>query len=174
MKKKILTLFIAILISIPIPSMAITQPLINICKNLTNQKLLIELPLHNVSSQKLWMDYRAITDTASAQYTLLQNAYVGNDGIMRIGDYICVALGQKYGKVGDKFIIEIGKKKVKCIFTDAKGNSETLNGEGWLDMYGNLLEILVDSNTISYDCKVMGDMNHAPALNGLVTRIWKE
>lgn len=131
------------------------------------------LPLYNITSQKLWMDYRAITDTSSPQYSIVNNAQVGTDGVLRYNGYICVALGQKYGNIGDKFLIQIGNKKVKCIFADQKKYSDTLNGEGWLDPYGNLLEIIVDANVINSDCRSMGDMNYTRALNGKVTAIWK-
>lgn len=139
----------------------------------TKQQNLKKLPLYNITSQKLWMDYRAITDTSSPQWSISRNGRVGNDGILRYNDYICIALGQEYGAVGDKFLIQIGEKKVKCILTDQKKYCDTLNGEGWLDPYGNLLEILVDSDIINSDCRQMGDMNYTPALNGEVTAIWK-
>ena len=132
-----------------------------------------ELPLYNITSQKLWMDYRAITDTSSPQWAITRSGWGGDDGILRYGDYICIALGQSYGAVGDKFIIQIGDKKVKCIIADQKKYCDTLYGEGWLDPYGNLLEILVDVNYINNDCRVMGDMNYTPALSGEVTHIWK-
>ena len=132
------------------------------------------VPVHSTSSMKLWMDYRAITNTESTQWRLIQKAQIGNDGILRIDGYICVALGRNYGQLGDRFIFLIGNKKVRCIFTDIKADSDTLNGEGWLDPYGNILEIVVDKNKINNTCRQMGDMNYTDSLSGHVTKIWRE
>ena len=131
------------------------------------------IPVYSDSSCKLWMDYRAITNTDSVQWQLLQKAVVGNDGILRIDGYVCVALGRSYGNLGDKFLFQIGNKRIKCIFTDMKANTDTLNGEGWLDPYGNILEIIVDEYTINDTCHSMGDMNYTETLEGPVKAIWK-
>lgn len=134
----------------------------------------VSLPVYSHSPCKLWMDYRTITNTDSIQWSLIQQAEVGADGILRIDGYVCVALGRNYGNLGDKFIFQIGDKKVKCIFTDMKADWDTLNNEGWLDPYGNVLEIIVDKYQISSTCRQMGDMNYSDALAGSVKNIWKE
>lgn len=132
------------------------------------------IPVYSDSSCKLWMDYRAITNTDSVQWQLLQKAIVGNDGILRIDGYVCVALGRSYGNLGDKFIFQIGNKRIKCIFTDMKADFDTLNGEGWLDPYGNILEIIVDEYQINSASRSMGDMNYTDSLSGKIIHIWRE
>ena len=131
------------------------------------------IPVYSDSSCKLWMDYRAITNTDSVQWQLLQKAVVGSDGILRIDGCVCVALGRSYGNLGDKFLFQIGNKRIKCIFTDMKADTDTLNGEGWLDPYGNILEIIVDEYAINSTCRSMGDMNYTETLEGPIKAIWR-
>ena len=131
------------------------------------------IPIYSDSSCKLWMDYRAITNTDSVQWQLLQKAVIGDDGILRIDGYVCVALGRGYGNLGDKFLFQIGNKRIKCIFTDMKADTDTLNGEGWLDPYGNILEIIVDEYAINNTCRSMGDMNYTETLEGPIKAIWR-
>ena len=132
------------------------------------------IPVYSDSSCKLWMDYRAITNIDSVQWQLLQKAVVGDDGVLRIDGYVCVALGRSYGNLGDKFIFQIGNKRIKCIFTDMKADFDTLNGEGWLDPYGNILEIIVDEYQINSVSRSMGDMNYTDSLSGKIIHIWRE
>lgn len=131
------------------------------------------MPLYSHSENKLWMDYRAVTNTRSPQYRILSQSRVGSDGILRCNGYICVALGQRYGHIGDKFSIKIGDHEVKAIMADAKKWKDTQGGNGWNDPYGNVLEIIVHDGSINSRCKAMGDMNHTDILHGRVNAIWK-
>lgn len=133
----------------------------------------IEMPVYSVTSRKPWMDYRAITDPYSPQWRITRNSVVGSDGLLRYKGYICVAMGQRYGKTGDRFIITIGGREVKCIIADSKRYQDTANGAGWTDKYGNILEVIVHSGIISSQCRSSGSMNYTSALNGSVTRIRK-
>lgn len=131
------------------------------------------MPLYSNSESKLWMDYRAVTDTRSKQYHILRNSEIGSDGILRYNGYICVALGQRYGRVGDKFSIKIHNHEVKAIMADAKRWEDTQGGNGWNDPYGNVLEIIVHDGSINSRSKAMGDMNYTDTLHGPVREIWK-
>ena len=135
-----------------------------------------EMPVYSNSSVKRYMDYMTISDPNSLQWRITrQEAVCNSDGVLETKDgYICVALGQKYGKVGDKFLITIGGKNVKCIMADAKAYCDTKDGEGWLDPYGDILEIVVNGLFINQSCRAMGNMDYCNNLSGPITRILKE
>lgn len=134
---------------------------------------LVDMPVYSVTSRKPWMDYRAITDPYSSQWRITRNSTVGYDGLLRYKGYICVAMGQRYGRSGDRFIITIGGKDVKCIIADSKRYQDTAGGAGWTDKYGNVLEVIVHSGVISSQCRAHGSMDYTDALHGRVTRIRK-
>jgi hypothetical protein len=129
------------------------------------------MPLVSTSSVKRWEDRSCISDTGSEAYTLLSQGTVDEDGLVTIDGYIAVALGQKYGRVGDKFIITIGGKRVKCIMADAKANCDT-NG-GWTGKDGHVIEMIVDSGSIPTQCQVSGDMNDCSSVQGRIEKIEK-
>lgn len=134
-----------------------------------------EMPVCSNSSMKRYMDYRTITDVNSPQYKITRESIFNNDGVLQTKDgYICVALGQKYGKVGDKFLITIGGKDIKCIMADAKAYCDTKDGEGWTDPYGDILEFVVSTEYLNQACSTMGNMDYCNNLSGPITRILKE
>ena len=121
--------------------------------------ILTPLPVMSDSPVKHYMDYRTITDTASPQYAITRQAVHEPDGRLTVDGYTCVALGQRYGEVGDRFIATIGGKEYKLIMADAKRYCDTAGGEGWCGKNGHIIEMIVDSGTLPSKCKVMGDCN---------------
>lgn len=136
------------------------------------------------SSSKTWFKsyepYQAITDKTSVQYQLIHSdqIYVGNDGLLYSNDgYIGVALGNVYGKVGDKFIIRFDNgNETKVIKLDEKATKDTVN-----DCYhktdGSMIEVLVDKDLAAQSyplaIKVWGDFNYSDKFNGAVEEIYK-
>lgn len=134
-----------------------------------------EMPLFSKSSVKRYMDYQTITDIGSPQYAIVNNSQIDDNGLLITRDgYVCVALGQEYGKVGDKFLITIGGKDIKCIMADAKAYEDTLDSAGWLDPYGDVLEFVVWRPMLNEACKTMGNMDYCSKVKGPVDRILKE
>lgn len=58
------------------------------------------------SSFKSYMDFRCITNRSSLQYKMQQQAYTDENGLRKIGEYYCVAMGTYYGNLGDKLYVE--------------------------------------------------------------------
>ena len=94
------------------------------------------------------MDYRAVTDVTSKQYQLIygDTIVIGNDGLLYDGEYIGVALGSRYGDVGDKFIITLDTgQEFKAIKLDEKADEHTYNGCHHR-MDGSVVEFVVCTN----------------------------
>lgn len=120
----------------------------------------------------LYMDYRAITDTSSKQWALQQTAWTDSQGLRRIGDDYCVALGTFYGQVGDRFRITTDKGNVYSVMmADAKG----YDSNGWYHVAGNgrinLVEFIVATECLSSEVTVMGDCGVLENIGGNVIKI---
>ena len=116
---------------------------------------IIETPAHN--ERKPWMDYRAVTDTSSAQYELLSRAYHADNGLLYVDGHLAVAIGSGYGPVGTRYEMDIGGTTYKVIKADAKNDAHTLNGEGLLGTDGHLIEMIVDTDLLDSEAMYTGD-----------------
>ena len=138
--------------------------------------------LINVASKsavKRYEDFTAISDTSSKQYQLLQKGVRESNGLIKVDGYVCVALGSRYGDVGDKFIFILRradgtKHAVKVIKADEKQDRHTLNGEGWTDINGNILEMIVDTDQLPSSAKASGDCDQIQEVSGEIVRIVRQ
>ena len=119
--------------------------------------ILTPLPVMSDSPVKPYMDYRTITDTASPQYAITRQAVHEADGRLTVDGYTCVALGQQYGEVGDRFILTVGGEEYKVIMADAKRYCDTAGGAGWTGTNGHVVEMVVDSGMLPSECRALGD-----------------
>lgn len=131
----------------------------------------LEIPQGDCSSF-LYMDYRAITDTATKQWELQQMAWTDSQGLRRIGDDYCVALGTYYGQVGDRFRITTDKGNVYSVtMADAKG----YDSNGWYHVAGNgkinLVEFIVQTEYLPSEVTIMGDCGVLENISGNVIKI---
>lgn len=124
------------------------------------------------------MDYRKVTNTETAQYKLIHSdaIVVGDDGLLYSGEYIGVAMGSRYGKIGDKFIITLDNgKQFKAIKLDEKADAHTYNGCHHLTD-GSVIEFVIDRDKAanSYPRAIlMGNFNEVDAFKGTVIQIQK-
>lgn len=132
------------------------------------------------SSVKPYMDFRCVTSPESEQWKLLhsENCVSNGNGLMRVDGYYCVAMGQNFGSIGDRFIAVLEKDngeryEVGLIMADAKQMCHTRNCEGWVGVNGHVFEMVVDTELLSQSAKVMGDCNYVPELEGKVVEIRK-
>ena len=127
---------------------------------------------------KSFMDYKTITNTSSAQYKLIYSdaIVVGDDGLLYSGEYIGVALGSRYGKIGDKFIITLDTGiKFKAIKLDEKSDKHTSGGCHHLSD-GSMVEFVIDTNGVrqSYPrAPLTGNFNEVDTFKGKVIRVQK-
>lgn len=125
------------------------------------------------------MDYRAITNTSSKQYKLIHSnsIEVGNDGLLYSGEYIGVALGSKFGKIGDKFLITLNDgKQFKAIKVDEKSDAHTVGGCHHASD-GSVIEFVIDIDLAKQNYSkaiIMGNFDYIDKFNGNVVRIERE
>ena len=113
-----------------------------------------------VSSFKSYMDYRTITSKGSAAYKLQQQAVTDVNGLRKIDDYYCVAMGSRYGKVGDTFYIETDEgAHWNVILADIKSDKHTDSTHSYTLSNGCMMEFIVDTRTLPSTIKRSGTVN---------------
>ena len=132
---------------------------------------LTRAPLTSNSACKPWMDYRAVTDTASTQWAIISQAYHRDDGLLEVNGCILVALGSYWGPVGTTYRAVIGGREVYLMKGDAKQDQHTYGGYGYEGLNGHLIEVIVDTDYLAEMAMIMGDCDYVDALNGEVTEL---
>lgn len=136
------------------------------------------LPETKDSSFKSYMDYRTITDSTSRQWQLQQEAYTDENGIRKVGDYYCVALGSGISsEIGEKFEICFDTGQIiKVILADQKADRHTDATNTFLDLGDgriNVIEFVVETEIMPEIVQVMGDISYMPndLFEGEITEI---
>lgn len=122
---------------------------------------------------KCYEDYRAITATDSPQYVLQQEAHTDENGLRRLGDRYCVALGSAYGSnIGDKYDIALENGyTLQCVLADQKADRDTVQGHT-RDRNGAVVEFLVDTYRMPEIVRQMGDVSYiGPEFEGEIKEI---
>ena len=118
------------------------------------------ISLTKVSSFKSYMDYRTITNKGSYAYQLQQQAITDKNGLRKINDYYCVAMGTRYGKVGDKLYIETDEgAHWNVILADIKSDKHTDSTHSYTLSNGCMMEFIVDTDIIPNVIKTSGTVN---------------
>ena len=97
---------------------------------------------------KTYMDYRAITDTSSNQWKLLQTMTIGYDGMIRDADgYIAAALGSAFGPIGSRYVFTLEDgKELPIIKADQKQDRHTCDNNIFGLNNWDIIEFIVDSS----------------------------
>ena len=112
------------------------------------------------SSFKSFMDYRCITNKASTQYKMQQQAYTDENGLRKIGEYFCVAMGTYYGDLGDTFYVETDEgASWKVILADIKSNSHTDSTNRYTLANRCMMEFIIDTPCVPRSVKSSGTVN---------------
>ena len=125
------------------------------------------------------MSYKAITDKTSKQYKLLNSGILkNNNGLLTTDDgYVAVALGSRFGGIGDRFVITFDNgKSFKAIKVDEKADKDTSNKCHHVSD-GSLIEFVIDTKLSrqSYPLAIkMGNFNYVDQFHGNVVKIEKE
>jgi hypothetical protein len=127
----------------------------------------------NISDFKSWMPYTAITDRSSLQYELTRKAKADENGLLKIDNYYCVALGSAYGKVGDKFKITLNtNKSFDVIKADQKADIHTI-GDNKTSLDGSQIEFIIDKSKLNQDVKKYGNVSVLNIFSGRILSIVK-
>lgn len=131
----------------------------------------IEMPVHENSDFKAWMDGCAITDYSSRAYSQLRKMTIDENGVYSDGEYKAVAMAAFYGKVGDKFRFTLSSGQVFYgVMTDIKQDAHV--DSYYRDSNQGLIEFVVDTNSLTYMALVTGSLNCV--YEGKVIRIERE
>lgn len=122
------------------------------------------------SSFKSYMDYRCITNKRSYQYKLIQSSVTDSNGLRKIGEYYCVAMGTYYGKLGDKFYIETDEGACwKVILADIKSDSHTNSTHQYTTANRCMMEFIVDTKKLPKSIKNSGTVNGLGFQGNIIT-----
>ena len=128
---------------------------------------------------KPYMDYRAITCKTSKQYKFIQREDVNEDKrgfLMQDGEWYCVALGEYFGDIGEKYIFTLSNgNEVKVVKSEAKSNRHTCS-DNYLGQNGHILEFLINTNSQwmkEQDVIYHGSLNACDELKGDIVKIEK-
>lgn len=112
------------------------------------------------SAFKSYMDYRSLTDTSSKQYEMQQEAYTDANGLRKIDEHFCVAMGTYYGEVGDILYIETDEgASWTVILSDIKSDVHTDSTHRYTVSNNCMMEFIVDTYNLASDVELLGTVN---------------
>ena len=124
---------------------------------------------------KSYMSYKAITNTASAQWALQQDATTNEDGIRCINGIPMVAIGTGWGLwVGDRGLVTCENgNSFEIIVGDIKSDRHTDTENKTTLSNGCRCEFIVDTAYMNPTAKAMGSMAVLSKYSGYVINIEK-
>ena len=125
-------------------------------------------------SFKSYTNYKLLNRN-SPQGRLQQLAYSDENGLRKIGEYYCVALGSYYGtNIGDCYIVTLSTgKSFKMTLCDLKANRHTDSNNQYTTANGCITEFYVDYSCFNRSAKSAGDVSVLPGLSGSIVSIEK-
>lgn len=130
------------------------------------------------SAIKTYMDYRAITNTASTQYRFIdEHMNVDKSGLLIDGDgFIGVALGSYYGPIGSRYYFTLSSGAIlPLVKVEAKSDNHTVGGCNAQD--GSVIEFVIDSDVAhnffggNNGYVLNGNFNNYEAFNGEIIKV---
>lgn len=131
----------------------------------------------NKGSFKSYTDYNLL-DRDSAQWNKIQcdpNAYTDQNGLRKVGEYYCVAMGSYYAdSLGDLFEIHTEGGSFKVIICDFKADQDTDVNNQCTSLNGCMTEFYVDTNLLDSTAKLIGDISCIDNnFQGTITKVSK-
>lgn len=144
------------------------------CSTITGNEY--EVP-SNGGKFKSYTNYKLLSKN-SPQWTKIQcheDAYTDSNGLRKVGDYYCVAMGSYYSTtLGDLFEIKTEGGTYKVILCDYKSNYHTDAKNQYTTHNNCVTEFYVDMNTLNSTVKQMGDVSYADSnFKGKIVSITK-
>ena len=127
------------------------------------------------TSFKSWMPYTAITNRASAAYKQQQYAYTDENGLRKIGDDYCVAMGTYYSStIGERFKITMNTGATfTVIISDIKSNRHTDSTHRYTARNGCMMEFLIDKSCLANCIRVSGNVGSLSLFSGQFAKVEK-
>jgi hypothetical protein len=129
------------------------------------------------SSFKSYTNYQLLSKS-STQWNQIQchsDAYTDQNGLRKVGDYYCIAMGSYYtNTLGDIFEIHTTGGIFKGIICDWKADAHTDSTHRYTEHNGCMVEFYVDMNCLNSKAKQMGDISYINQnFNGKITKVIK-
>lgn len=129
----------------------------------------------NQNGFKSWMPYTALSKNTINYKMLTEQGYVDDNGLWRIGEYYCVALGSYYStQLGEIFELELSSGNIITVITiDHKADIHTDSNNQVTVANGCITEFIVDKQKLNNKIRIMGSVSVLPELEGTVVKITK-
>lgn len=126
---------------------------------------------------KSYTNYRLLSKS-SPQWNKIQchsNAYTDENGLRKVGDYYCVAMGSYYSStLGDTFEVTTEGGTFRVVLCDFKANQHTDSTNRYTAHNGCVIEFYVDMDSLDSAARRMGDVSYADSkFSGKITSITK-
>ena len=124
------------------------------------------------SEFKAYMDYRKITNKKSSQYKIQEIAITDGYGLRMFDDRYCVAVGTGFNApVGTYIDVQLTTGIVlKCVVGDIKQDAHT-DAHNIQCSNGNIIEFIVDANTLDKRVKSSGSVHKLEGFEGGVVSV---
>lgn len=129
---------------------------------------------------KSYMDLTALGKDTARRKFIENKGHIDENGIWKIGQYYCVAMGQYYtGKgsnfdLGRTFQITLDTRVVlNVVITEAKALNDTTDNYKVDKNNGSIIEFIVNTSRLNSTARRMGSLSSLPAFKGTITSIIK-
>ena len=139
-----------------------------------------EYDIPNVDTDfKSYMDYTCITNKNSSQWKLQKKAHTDENGLRKVDDYYCVALGTYYSDtIGDIFKVTLENGNTfEVIVGDIKADKHTDSKNMYHSMgegRGDMVEFIVETSKLPKKVRRAGTISALEEFSGSITKIEKE
>lgn len=137
----------------------------------------VETEAYSVPTGHSFKSYTYYTSLSqhSPQGQLQKQAYTDENGLRKVDEYYCAALGTYYnGNIGDKFLVTLSTGvQFKMILCDVKSDAHTDSTHRYTRSNGCVIEFYVDRNKLNPKVKTSGNISSIPGFEGDITNIEK-
>lgn len=127
------------------------------------------------TSFKSWMPYTAITNRASAAYKQQKLAYTDENGMRKIGDDYCAAMGTFYSTtIGERFKVTMSTGRTfTIIISDIKSDRHTDSTHRYTARNNCMMEFLIDRTQLNPAVRRSGSVGSLELFSGQFVKIEK-
>ena len=143
-----------------------------------NKPKLENVQVCSTSSVKSYMEYSKITNKSSKQWKYIHTSgkIKIENGYLKEGEYIGVALGSYFGEIGTKYIFTLDTgKQIKVVKVEEKSDNDTING-CYQKYDKSVIEFVIDTHAFSKSKNGYvnnGNFNNLEQFKGNIVKIEK-
>lgn len=120
------------------------------------------------------MDLSSITNITTEQYYYKQYYWLSEQGLWCYANDYVVSMSSEYANVGDRFRISTDTGNTYTVFVgDIKNNENTIIKKTNGRIYYNVIEFIVDVNSLDKKVRLSGNVGNYPNIFGKIACIEK-